>query len=110
MRYFLFLLSTLIICSTAMGQSFREFLETVKAQPDSADRSRLIASYLKKLSATPVIDDSTVTFLYVGTGRVVSVPSELNSWDPARGIMTNLAGTSFFYRQEMLPSDRKSVV
>lgn len=103
---FLLALLILLLPASALGQSFDGFLAQVAAAADSASRSRLVEAYLSQ-AAEPVIEGSTVTFLYAGKGESVSVPSELNQWNPAQGRMRRVAGTDLFFRSDTLPLDAR---
>lgn len=106
MRSIIILLLVLLVQAAAAGQTFGAFLRSVAEAQDSTERSRLAAAYLRR-TPVPVVEGTTVTFLYAGAGSAVSAPSELNSWDPSRGVMTRIEGTDLFYRRDSLPADAR---
>ncbi len=66
----------------ATGTTFTVFLEELESARDSSRRNTLAEEYVAKVRAHghPVIEDSTVYFLYLGTARRVGVPGDLNGW------------------------------
>jgi enterochelin esterase-like enzyme len=80
-------------------ESFPELLARLSAQPDSASRMRIVRTLVAKRAAlgSPFIEDTVVTFLYCGAGERVTVPGDLNGWDPAADSMTRVPGTNLFY-------------
>ncbi len=96
----------LLVHLSAAGQTFQALVQSVADAPDSASKSRIVQTYLAR-TPSPIVDDSTVTFLYAGYARAVSVPCELNGWDPAAGPMTRLDGTNLFFRTDSLAPDAR---
>jgi enterochelin esterase family protein len=45
----------------------------------------------------PLVQESTVVFLYRGNGSRVCVPGDLNGWNPAADTMKRIEGTDLFY-------------
>lgn len=72
----------------------------VQGISDSLERRKAVADFLRATTPTgcPLIDDSTVTFVYEGPGTSVAVAGDMNDWNPSTGEMKRLQGTRFFYR------------
>jgi enterochelin esterase-like enzyme len=103
-----FIIVILLLLATAgsSGQSFQSFRRAIDTFPDSASREEAVIAFLKG-RPVPVVTESTVTFLYEGTGSVVAVACEMNGWSPSSGLMAHIPGTALFYRTETLPSDAR---
>jgi len=80
------------------GEHFAAFASRVAAMPDSTAREREVTDLLGRVrrGGTVLHDDSTVTFLYRGPGRRVSVAGDADGWDPAAGEMHRVRGTALF--------------
>ena len=94
-------ISAVVICTRSAAsplpqEGFAAFASRVAAIADSAARERAVDSLLSRVRATGAAmhDDSTVTFLYRGEGRRVSVAGDFDGWDPGAGAMRRVAGTS----------------
>ena len=84
------------------GRRFRSFLELVGSKPDSATKERVIEDYLRRLRehGRPVIENSSVVFLYYGNGTRVSIPSDLNGWNATVDTMKRIVGTRLFFLEK----------
>lgn len=82
-----------------LGERFADFLSKVTAEKDSAARTVITESFVKRIMASghPVIEDSTVHLLFNGKAKRVSVPSDLNGWNSTADTMKRIAGTNLFY-------------
>ena len=82
----------------AVGQCVPEFLERLQSliRPK---REVAIQQFLQQAShyGRPLIDGSTLYLFYSGRARRVSVPGDLNEWDPDKTVMTRVPGTNFHY-------------
>jgi enterochelin esterase-like enzyme len=88
----------------SQSTSFADFVARLKDTKDSLKRANYIDEFIAA-NPEPITSDSVVHFYYVGDGDTVSVPGEFNQWSPSAGRMTHIAGTNFFYREEIIPSD-----
>jgi len=84
------------------GERFMDFLERMNAEPDTTIKRRLADEFFQMVRAfgRPVIEDSTVCFLYQGNARRVSVPGDLNNWTISEDTMSRAIGTDLFYLQK----------
>jgi enterochelin esterase family protein len=82
-----------------LGERFNDFLSRVTAEKDSATRKSIVDAFVKKVkvSGHPVVEDSTVYFMYRGNANRASVPSDLNEWSLTADTMKRVAGTNLFY-------------
>ena len=82
-----------------IGEPFNDFLASVKAAKDTTSRKALVDAFVEKVKASgrPVIEDTTVYFIYSGKARRVSVASDLNGWSDSSDTMRRIDGTSLFY-------------
>ena len=85
--------------SEVRTERFTRFLKHVDATKDSAARKEIVETFIAnvKTSGRAVIEDTTVFFMYCGPAKHVSVPSDLNGWNPASDTMKRIGGTSLFY-------------
>jgi enterochelin esterase-like enzyme len=88
------------------SQTFPDFIRQLSAASDPSAKVRVIDAYLHNHHA-PIVEDSSVHFLYRGKGQRVAAPGELNRWDPSAAPMRRLEGTDLFYRSETLPIDAR---
>jgi enterochelin esterase-like enzyme len=81
------------------AESFHAFLARLAALPDSVSRMRLVKTLAehRAMLGTPFIEDTAVTFIYCGAAVRVTVPGDLNGWNPAADAMTRVQGTNLFY-------------
>ena len=81
------------------GEPFTGFLSRIEAERDSAARDDLISRYVDSIKALgrPLVSDSTVYLIYTGSARRVTVPSDLNGWNPTADSMNRVAGSDLFY-------------
>ena len=84
--------------------SFRSFLSRVEAESDPLARTSLVGRFIDSLISLrhAHIEDSTVYLLYRGKAGRVTVPSDLNGWNPSADSMTRVAGTDLFYLSKTL--------
>lgn len=92
--------------TSAPGGTFPGFLARVAAAADDASRLALAREFALRMRqyGRPIIEDSTVYFLYVGDAARVSVPSDLNGWSPSTDTMISLPGTNLFYLPKSVPA------
>ncbi len=83
----------------ATGTRFADFLKQLESASDSSERNQLVEDYTSKLRqhGRPVMEDSAIYFLYVGKARRVSIPSDLNGWNPKEDTLTRIPKTNLFY-------------
>jgi enterochelin esterase family protein len=81
------------------AEPFSQFIERVRALPAASQRVEELKAFTARAGALgrAVIDDSTVTFFYMGSAKRVGVPGDLNGWDPSADSMRRVEGTDFFY-------------
>ncbi len=84
---------------SAGPEQFSAFYNRVIATKDSAERSEIVSAFLDSVKATgrAVLEDSTVHFLFQGKAERVSVPGDLNGWDPKGDTMTRIPRTNLFH-------------
>ena len=100
----LFLLLILTLFSFARSQNFNQFLVDISALPDSLKQAKA-DSFYNALSRLPLVEqDSLVTFIYRGSGGVVSWAGDANGWDPTASLFQKVSGTSLWYRLETYES------
>lgn len=85
-----------------LSQTFSAFIEQVNAEQDSSAKAKLIDEYLTH-NTVPIVEGTTIHFVYRGHANSVSVPSELNRWNPDHGRMKRIDGTDLFVREETMP-------
>jgi len=83
----------------AFGELFIDFIARTEAMPDTASRRIAVDDFAARAAAygRPIINDSTVSFFHLGRASRVSVPGDLNGWNPAADTMHRIEGTDFFY-------------
>jgi enterochelin esterase family protein len=81
-----------------LGETFADFLRRLENESRVEAKRSLVDSLIERVSTKggPLIEDSTVHFLFRGPARRVSVPSDLNGWNPAADTMHRMAGTDLF--------------
>jgi len=91
--------------SAALGEEFTSFLVRATAEPDSSSRQRMVDEFAGRVQryGRAIIEDTTVTFLYVGDAGRVHVPSDLNGWNASADSMLALPGTNLFYLRKDVP-------
>lgn len=82
-----------------MGERFTDFLARLDTEKDSASKRTLVDAYVTRVKnlGRPVIEDTTVYFMYVGNARHVGMASDLNGWSDSSDTMKRIEGTDFFY-------------
>jgi len=91
------------------GERFDDFLRRAAAPAKRAEQERIAEEYWKKAKhfGRPVVEDSTIYFMYLGKARRVGVPSDLNGWNPSMDTMVRLNKTNFFYLSKTIhPASR----
>ena len=96
-----------LVESAAQGASLErlnELLYRVAASKDSIAKKALVDTFVNKVKAGghAIVEDSTVCFIYNGKAQRVSVPSDLNGWNPSLDTMKRLPGTNFFHLRKTL--------
>ena len=83
----------------AIGERFSHLLIRVATIADSSQKDEAIRSYVSSAArfGHALIEDTTVYFLHYGKANRVSVPGDLNGWNPAADTMTRVQGTDLFY-------------
>ncbi len=93
--------------TSARAQEFQGFLTRVDSLPDS-ERTAVVDSFMSATKSFPVIEqDSVVHFIYRGSATSVTVPGDVNGWDPNGSPMTHLGGTNFWYLTQTYPPDAR---
>ncbi len=82
--------------SVRVSSSFQDFLHNLYKTQDSTARIRIVEEFLHRTGG-PVINDSTVHFIYHGRARRVSVAGDINRWSADTDTMLRVAGTDFFH-------------
>lgn len=79
-------------------ESFNTFLTRVSSVKDTSMKRLIVDNYVAKIHdrGAPPVEDSTVYFIYRGKTRRVTVPSDLNGWDPSADTMSRVRGTDLF--------------
>ena len=93
----------------AAGEPFARTLRHLAAVADTAARdsaAREAAGRVRK-GGRPVVDDSSVVFLYYGDARRVGVPSDLNGWNAAADTMTRVPGTRLFHLRKRVEREAR---
>ena len=87
-----------------IGERFTDFLTRVEAESAAPKRAEIIDVFVERLNkyGRPYIEGDTIYFVYQGTARGVSVPSDLNGWNASVDIMRRVRGTSFFYLKKVV--------
>ena len=82
-----------------IGERFTDLLARLDTEKDSTSKRTIVESYLASVKSygRPVIEDTTVYFIYGGTARRVGVASDLNGWSDSSDTMKRVDGTNFFY-------------
>ena len=80
------------------GFSFRSLVLQVSALDDQTARDTVVTRFLQRVatSGTPLIEDSTVIFLYRGQARRVGIAADFNGWKPGTDTMMRVPGTDLF--------------
>jgi enterochelin esterase-like enzyme len=80
-------------------ERFTDFVTRVAGQKGSVAKKSAVHAFVEKVRSRgrPVIEDSTVYFMYYGIARRVNVPSDLNGWSLAVDTMKRIDGTDLFY-------------
>jgi enterochelin esterase-like enzyme len=91
-----------------VGEAMPDFISRLKSEP-SYKRDRAIGKFVQRASryGQALVEDSTVYFFYVGRARRVTVPGELNGWDPEADIMARVRGTQFHYLAREVPRNAR---
>ncbi|MEW6510580.1 MAG: amylo-alpha-1,6-glucosidase [Bacteroidota bacterium] len=84
---------------TGPEESLTAFVRRVENMTDSAQRSDAIQAFVNGIARrrSPVIGDSTVSFVYSGRASRVNVAGDFNGWNPFLHQMERLPGTDFFH-------------
>ena len=84
---------------------FADCLGRAAMLPDSIRCQQFIENVVGRLARrhAAIVADSTVYFVYAGHAARVSVPSDLNGWEPAADTMTRFGNTYLFYLRKTLP-------
>jgi enterochelin esterase family protein len=82
-----------------LGKSFTAFLADLRSETDHDRREALARKAIASLEKlrSPMVEDSTVHFLYHGKAKHVTIPSDLNGWNPSADSMKQVPGTGLFY-------------
>ncbi|MGA9117611.1 MAG: alpha/beta hydrolase-fold protein [Bacteroidota bacterium] len=86
-------------------RAFSLFLERIERLENPAERDSLAAAFTRGIAVRglPVVEDTVVHFLYSGVGGRVSVPSDLNGWNPSADTMRRIGGTDLFHLAVSVP-------
>jgi len=82
-----------------LRERFPDFLSRLRGEKSSPAKARLVDNFIAHLRnhGRPLVEDTTVHFVYQGTSRQVTVPSDLNSWNATADTMVRIEGTDLFY-------------
>lgn len=86
-----------------------QLIGRIRARSDSIGIGKAVDTLLARAQSSGGVltEDSTVVFLYHGPANRVSVPGDLNGWDPRADTMTRLGSTDVFYlRKKVDPASR----
>ncbi len=96
-----------LMTSTAVTQTFQNFLNRVTAAPEP-QRSAIVDSFMNATPSFPFIEGGTTAhFIYRGSASSVSVPGDANNWSASAFPMTRLSTTDFWYRSQTFESDAR---
>ncbi|HAV23038.1 MAG TPA: hypothetical protein DCX46_06020 [Bacteroidetes bacterium] len=100
-------LSNIDFVLSGLGPLLTAFIDRVEAAP-YPDRPALVDSFLNAVPSFPFIEQDTIVhFLYRGVGTNVTIPGDVNSWDPYSSTMTRISSTDLWYRTEVHPDDAR---
>ncbi|TLY29051.1 MAG: esterase family protein [Ignavibacteria bacterium] len=105
-RTYLLVLLLLAFHPGAKPQTFQNFIRQLTLASASAEKDTLVARYVLRHGA-PVVESTSVHFIYRGSGKTAAVPSEINGWHPFSSPMVHAEGTNFFWRTDTLPIDAR---
>jgi enterochelin esterase family protein len=89
------------------GQSFAQFLSYLNNLPQ-AERQAVADSFMTANPQLPYLEgDTLAVYIYKGNAQSVTVPGDANNWNQSSDGMSHLAGTDFWYRQEVYESDAR---
>lgn len=92
----------------ASAQSFQDFLKRVDAESDSSRKSAIVDSFVAAQSNFPIVEDSTVYFLFRGGAASVKVVGDFSEWNPSESpSMARLPGSDFFSLARQFESDAR---
>ena len=83
-----------------------DFIARAQAIADTVERQYAVEEFLRDAlrGGTPLIQDSTVSFISTGPASSVRVASDLNGWNPQADTMKQLRGTDFRYFSAVVPA------
>ena len=81
-----------------LGEPVPQYLERIERQENEETRIQLTNELVSRIKSYghPLIEDSTVFFVYQGNVRRVSVCSDFNGWNVSTDIMQRVKGTNLF--------------
>ncbi|MCC7431554.1 T9SS type A sorting domain-containing protein [bacterium] len=94
----------------AQFTSFEDFLSQINSAPQNEKQNiaNNFITFAQNTTGIPYTQDDTLAcFLYNSGSGSVTVPGDFNGWDPNASYLTNITGTSFYYKQFVFPSDSR---
>ena len=81
-----------------VGETVPAFIRRLKSRRGKRQKAA-VTRFVHRVThyGGPLIEGSTVYFFYVGRAAQVSVPGELNDWNPSLHVMSRVRGTNFHY-------------
>jgi enterochelin esterase-like enzyme len=105
--FIIYIIIAFVFCDNSFSQTFEKFLIRVNITP-LVQRQSIVDSFIQTVKSFPFIEnDSTVNFIYLGSGTKITVPGDANGWDGAADAMTRVSYTNFCYKTTQFESDAR---
>lgn len=92
--------------TTAEGR-FEAFLEGLRGRPEW-ERASLVEQFMHTTRAFPLLEgETTAHFLYTGNAERVTIPGDMNGWNPSGSPMQRIEGTDFWYHSCQFESNAR---
>jgi len=86
---------------------FEHFIDQLLLTPDSL-KSALVDSFFNQLTQAPIVEnDTTVHFVYRGSGNSVTIAGDANDWNPDTWPMLHVPPTNFWYYTTHFEADAR---
>lgn len=93
--------------SLCHSQDFESFLSEVNRAPDSL-RPAIVDSFISTVPKFPMIEQDTIVhFIFRGSSTSITVPGDVNNWDPNSHFMIRISGTDVWYYTASYESDAR---
>ena len=88
---------------------FNQFIQHLYQLSTINEKEAAIDSFMNyaKTKGIPFVEDDKANFIYNGNGSNVAIAGDFNGWNPNNTKMTNISGTSFFFRTETFELDAR---